>query len=54
MQKISTPLKKTDSKQVKLRELEPSEATLSNILKFASAYRAVTLENRQYVNLILN
>jgi hypothetical protein len=56
MQKISTPLNKTDikTKKDKLPDMEPSVATLSTILQFASAYRVQRIEKHQYIDLILN
>jgi len=57
MQKISTPLNKTDVQNKKtkgLQEMNPSDRTLDNILKFASAYRAQQIDKNQYVDMILN
>ena len=57
MQKISTPLNKTDVQNKKtkgLQEMNPSDRTLDNILKFASVYRAQQIDKNQYVDIILN
>ncbi len=57
MQKISTPLNKTDVQNKKtkgLQEMNPSDRTLDNILKFASVYRAQQIDKNQYVDMILN
>ena len=57
MQKISTPLNKTDVQNKKtkgLQEMHPAERTHDNILKCASAYRAQQIDKNQYVDMILN
>ena len=59
MQKMITPLNKTDIIQQKKsaenqRQMQPKQATLNNILQFASTYRAEKIAENQFVELFLN
>ncbi|HRZ96530.1 MAG TPA: hypothetical protein P5084_03160 [Paludibacter sp.] len=59
MQKITTPLNKTDlelKKQLSLNSLEmqPTDDTLQRILKFAATYRVQSIGKNQFVEMFLN
>lgn len=59
MQKMTTPLNKTDLKAQKQLsfntcEMQPSDDTLKNILKFAASYRAQPIAKNQFVEMFLN
>lgn len=59
MQKLSTSPKKTDlnseRKRLENRQpMQPKDATLQNILQFASSYRVERVTDNQYVEWYLN
>ena len=59
MQKITTPLNKTDlevKKQLSFNspEMQPSDVTLQRILKFAASYRVQAIGKNQFVEMFLN
>jgi hypothetical protein len=59
MQKISTSPKKTDLYTEKknpevIFPLQPSEASIQKIMKFASTYRAQKVKENQFVEWLLN
>jgi hypothetical protein len=59
MQKITTPLNKTDldvKKQLSFNssEMQPSDVTLQRILKFAASYRVQPIGKNQFVEMFLN
>ena len=59
MQRMSTPLKKTDliSEETRLpksKDLQPQNATIQKILQFASTYRVEKVADNQFVELFLN
>jgi len=59
MQKINTPLNKTDlevKKQLSFNspEMQPSDVTLQSILKFAASYRVQAIGKNQFVEMFLN
>ena len=59
MRQMITPLNKTDLIQqkkntAKQQGIQPKQATLNNILQFASTYRAEKIAENQFVELFLN
>ena len=54
MQKDFTSLKKTNLKQVTLRDAEPKKETLQKILQFAAVYRVEILPGNIKAEVFLN
>lgn len=59
MQKMTTPLNKTDletKKQLSLNscKMQPSNDTIQLILRFAASYRAQPIAKNQFVEMFLN
>ncbi len=59
MQKTTTSLNKVDLIEIKLTlknldEMRPSDQTIQKIMRFASNYRAIQLNQDQHIDLILS
>lgn len=59
MQKTTTSLNKVDLIEIKLTlknldEMKPSDQTIQKIMRFASNYRAIQLNQDQHIDLILS